>query len=386
MVVKKNSPSKILFLIPSLRIAGAEKICASICDNLNFEEFSINLISLSNEVPLLQTLRNISNIKIHTLNEPSNLKFPWIPLKSIYLFYKIVKEIKPEVIHSHLWGVHCIYLYPLILLKNKPKFLATIHSAGLHYDSSKFIMKYFFFLESFVYRLLKFQIVSVSKNVDDMVKRKLSYLNSTQIDNGIDTDHFYPSEEVKKESRRKLNIENKYPIILHVGRAAEVKRQQDIIEAVSILKSNYKDIILLLVGRENKEKYQELVFRLSLNENVKFLGINTNMFEIINSADIGVFPSLYEGLSLALAEQMSCGLPMIVSDIPSLREMCDDGKNAILVPIKDPISISNAVSKIINDPNVVISLGKSARKYVKQKYSIHKMVSSYEVIYKNMLN
>lgn len=386
MVTKKDKFIKIVYLIPSLKVAGAEKICLDLSINLDNSLFNVFIISLKDEIPLAKNIANHANVRVLTLGMPDILNFPWIHLKTIIKLFRIVKKINPDIIHSHLWGAHCVYLYSLIFLKNKPKFLATIHTSGLHYDSSKLVMKYFFFLESFIYRILKFKIVSVSKNVDNMVKKKLYYLSSIQINNGIDINHFHPSETIKKKTKEILGIENKYPILLHVGRAAEVKRQRDIIEAVSILKSKYKELILLLVGRDNKEAYEELVIKLNLSENVKFLGVNENMVEIINSADIGVFPSLYEGLSIALAEQMSCGLPMVISDIPSLREMTNDGKNAILVPTKDPNAIANAVIKIISNPDLAISLGRNARNYVVQNYSLNNMVKSYELFYKKMIS
>ena len=376
---------KILFLIPSLRIAGAEKICSSICDNLNYSEYDVYLISLSNEIPLFNTINNKYDINLFTCDEPKNLKFPWLSIKALYKFYKYIKEIKPDIVHSHLWGNHSIYLYMFLLIKNRSKFIATIHNSEFHYTSPKLVMKYFLIMENTIYRLLKFNIVSISENVNEMVRKKLYYHSLTRIDNGIDIKKFYPSEIIRNKTRKSLEIENKYPILIHIGRASEVKRQIDIIYAVSFLKDKYEDVILLLVGRDNKEEYGPLVNKLNLSNHVLFLGVSENVMEIINCADIGIFPSLYEGLSLALAEQMSCGLPMIVSNIASLKEIADDGDSALLVPIKDPRAISDAVIKLINNPELLNKLKDVGRKSVIKKYSLVNMVNAYVSLYNKVL-
>ena len=82
----------ILFIIPSLEIAGAEKVCCQICDNLDYDKFNVSLISLSNNVPLLDTLKNKDKINFYSCNEPEKLGFPWFSFKSFIKFTKIIKN------------------------------------------------------------------------------------------------------------------------------------------------------------------------------------------------------------------------------------------------------------------------------------------------------
>ena len=370
--------SRILFLIPSLNIAGAEKVCLNICDNLNFDNFDVYLISISNIIPLWET----DKIKFYTLGETVNIGFPWFSVKAFNKLSKLVRNIKPNIVHSHLWGVKCIYLYSFLGLKPKPYFIATVHSSEFIYTSKKLSSKLFKSIENFIYKFFNFHLVSISDVVDKMIRKRLYYNTLTFIENGIDTDLFIPNKR-NNEILKQDNSKNNFPVLIHIGRASETKRQIDIINAVNILKFDYPNIKLILLGRENEMFFGDLVKEMDLINNIEFIPPNNEVFKYINKADIGVFPSLFEGLSLAFAEMMSCGLPLIISDIPSLTEMTNYSEAAEIVPIKNPVEIANKVKFLLENPEISDSKCRKAREFAVNKYSIHVMVKKYSNLYKS---
>lgn len=380
MAFKTNT--SILFVIPSLKIAGAEKVCCNICDNLNYDEFEVTLISLSDEIPLWETLRNKDKIKLYTCGEPSQMGFPWFSMKSLIRFRRIIKEIKPDIVHSHLWGIHCIYLYSFLLLKKRPKFIATIHSSEFIYTSKKLSSKIFKFIENTLYKVFKYDLISISNAVQKTVQKQLYYKRLIKIENGIDTVTFSPDKKKFYNNFKRSNYKDAYPILVHVGRASEVKRQEDIIIAVSLLVNSYPSIKLLLIGRENKQKSSTLVESLKVETNIEFIEPNNEIEKFLSISDIGVFPSLYEGLSLAFAEKMSSGLPLIISNIPSLTEMTNHTEAAVVVPIKSPQKIAEAVKYILDNPEKAEQLRLKARKLAVEKYSISTMVEKHMDFYK----
>ena len=78
---------------------------------------------------------------------------------------------------------------------------------------------------------------------------------------------------------------------------------------------------LLLVGKNNKEAFTEITNELGVEDNVDFIETTNEVIKYLSISDIGIFPSIYKGLSLSFAGMMSCGLPLVISDIPSLTEM-----------------------------------------------------------------
>lgn len=380
----RNDKKKILFLISSLRIGGAERVCCNICDNLNFNKYEIYIISLSAQIPLGNTLKNVSKLKIFSCKEPTLLKFPWVSFKSFKLFHKYVKEIKPDIVHSHFWGMSCFYLYSFLILKQKPVFIATIHNSEFIYTSNKIIEKIFRFVEKSIYRLLRFNLVSISTAVDNMVKKTLFYKTLSKIENGIDTnsrvDPIYLNQ-----LKILLKLETAYPIIINVGRASEVKRQEDIIKALPDIIKEFPKTKLLLVGRDNSVRFSSIVKQMNIDNNVLLLDERDDVRNLLNISDIGVFPSLYEGLPLALTEMMAAGLPIIATDIQVLKEITGDGLAALYVPVKNPNAISNAVIEIINNPDLLNRIRTNAQQIVAERYSLNTMIKKYEALYENLL-
>lgn len=376
--------TKILFLIPSLKIAGAEKVCCNICDNLDFDKFDVNLISLSNDVPLFKTLKNKEKIKLFKCDYPDNIKFPWISVKSLVIFFKIIRDIKPEIVHSHLWGINSLFLY-LFFFTKKPKFVATIHSSEFIYTSKKLSSKLFKQVENIAYRIFKFQLIAISETVERMISQNLFSKKIVRIENGIDTQVFTPEQRGNYLHYKKMHYSGFYPILVHVGRSSNEKRQIDLIHATFLLKKKFPNIKLLLVGRGNKDALSDVSKQLQILENVDFIETTNEVVKYLSIADIGVFPSLYEGLSLALAEMMSCELPLIISDIPVLTEMTNNEEAALTVPIKSPAAIVEKVIFLVKNIEIAENIGDNARKIAVEKYSIDKMVDKHNELYESLI-
>jgi glycosyltransferase involved in cell wall biosynthesis len=224
--------------------------------------------------------------------------------------------------------------------------------------------------------------VTVSEAVHKMAIGRLYYKNLFKIYNGINTTVVSDAKKLKalKES---LGIENSYPIIIHVGRATKEKRQEDIIRAVAGLLVSYPLLKLLLIGREVKKGYAPLVTELNLEHSVLLLDERNDIADLLHISDIGVFPSLYEGLPLALIEMMAAGLPLIVSDIAALRDITGSGGAAIYVPVKNPDSINSSLKRLLSDRDLMEQLGTNGRKIVQERFSLTKMVKEYTNIYLN---
>jgi len=372
--------TNILIIIPSLRIGGAEKVVCNISDNINTLINNLSIITLSDDIPLYETIKNNKDIKVYSCHEPNNLKFPWISIKAVMRFYRLFRIIKPDIVHSHLWGIHCIYLYALMFVFPKPKLVATIHSAGFIYTSSKFLHKLFRLVENTAYRIFRFNLVSISESVDEMVRHKLYYKTLHRIDNGVET-NVNINEMTLFELKDSLRLGESYPILIHVGRGSDVKRQIDIIDAMPIILVNYPQARLLLVGRENSMLFGQRINELGIENSVMILDERNDVTALLQLSDIGIFPSLYEGLPLALLEMMAAGLPLVVSDIPILKEVTEFGKAALYVSVKNPEEIAMKIKELLANPTLMNRLSSNARQIVVEKYSVKKMGNDYEKLY-----
>jgi len=81
-----------------------------------------------------------------------------------------------------------------------------------------------------------------------------------------------------------------------------------------------------------------------------------------------VFPSLYEGLGGALIEALALELPVVATDLPALREVVREGENALLVPSRDPEALSAAITRLLGDPEQMVTFGKRSRELFDEEF------------------
>jgi glycosyltransferase involved in cell wall biosynthesis len=367
---------KLVHIIYSLNVAGAEKVCVNICDKLDESQYEIYIVTVYNEIPLAKKIENKANVKLFTLSVSPKRKYWYLSIRPFLRFKRLMKLISPDIIHSHLWGIGT-HLLLGVFNKAKGKRFATIHTSEGYYKSGHWFSKTVKRIEKWVYKLMNFKLVSVSSEVADMVKEELKVEDSKVIYNGVDTDVFQKSDSKGK-------MEN-YPVLIHIGRFMPAKNHWDIIKSLPKLKETYPNFKLLLLGDDVEKNVGSFCLEHNLKDNVEFLGIQKDVKSFINQADIGLFPSSYEGLPLSLLEMMSCQLPVIVSDIPILKNITRNGECAEIVKVHDSNAICEKIVELSENQKKMKLLGQKGRSIVLLDFSLSQMIASYNNLYQNSL-
>jgi len=140
------------------------------------------------------------------------------------------------------------------------------------------------------------------------------YTSAYIINNAIDAQKFSFRENIREVKRKELGIENKF-VIGHIGRFQTQKNHKFLIDVFKIIHSRNNNAVLLLVGDgELRQTIIEKVENLGLSDNVIFTGVRSDIPELLQAMDVFVFPSLYEGLGIAVIEAQAAGLHCIVAD------------------------------------------------------------------------
>lgn len=146
------------------------------------------------------------------------------------------------------------------------------------------------------------------------------------INNAIDVEKYKFNENIRKQYREKLGIDDKF-VVGHVGRLHFQKNQEFLIEIFNEINRKNDNVKLLLVGQgEDEEKLKNKVEQLGLEGKVEFLGVRKDVKELLQAMDVFVFPSKFEGLPLALLEAQASGIQVYASKdvIPSAVKMSND--------------------------------------------------------------
>src|SRR5690606_35490159 len=296
---------KILQIINSLNIGGAEKLIAESVPLYKNKGISMDVLCLSSKKTVLWEELENNNIKVTGLSKKS--------VYNPFLIFKIIPYLKKyDIIHLHLFPA----LYWVVLAKwfsfSKAKLIFTEHST----HNNRREKKLFQIIDRIIYKGLH-QIITISPDVDKSLKTHLRVKknNIHLISNGVNISKF---AEAKAYNKSDFFQENSF-ILIQVSSFRKAKDQKLIIKA---LKTLPEEIVLLLVGEGPlKEENEKLVKELKLENRVQFLGLRNDIPELLKTADSIILSSFYEGFGLAIVEGMAAQKPVIASDVPGLREI-----------------------------------------------------------------
>ena len=155
------------------------------------------------------------------------------------------------------------------------------------------------------------------------------------VNNAIDTSEFFPDKNIRKDTRKKLGIENNF-VICHVARMSHEKNQSFMLDIFKELVSEDETSKLLFIGDgELKESLKKKVSDLGISNNVIFLGFKKRVADYYRASDIFLLPSISEGNPLTVIEAQACGLPCVVSNaIPSVANICG---HVEFIPLDKPV-------------------------------------------------
>lgn len=209
------------------------------------------------------------------------------------------------------------------------------------------------------------------------------YFPKSVQDKSIVIPNFIEIHETKPEDN---NIKNK--LIAYSARFELRQKRQDImVEAFSLVHKIHPEYKLCFYGDgPDQEKVREQVNKLGLSSFVVFAGQTKNIIENLKKSEIFVLTSDYEGIPNALMEAMAVGLPVVSTDCSpgGARLLIKDGENGLLVPTGDPVSISDAICRFIENPEFARQCGENAREII-YKYSPDKILNMWKVYLESFL-
>ena len=168
---------------------------------------------------------------------------------------------------------------------------------------------------------------------------------------GIDLDKFQKKEPTRQEIRNKLGIPDGKIILMSVGELTKRKNHMVVIDALARLKEY--DILYVICGDGPlKAQLRAKAEELGVRDRLKLLGFRKDIAELHKAADIFVFPSLQEGLPVAVMEAMASGLPIVASKIRGNEDLINNNQGGYLVKPKDSEQIAKAIERMIKNPKM----------------------------------
>ena len=177
--------------------------------------------------------------------------------------------------------------------------------------------------------------------------------------------------------RSQLGIDEATPVVLAAARHEYQKGLDVLVTAMRDVRRDVPGAILLVAGRfgETSDALRAAATHAGVAASVHLLGARTDVPELLGAADVFVAPSRWEGLGSAALEAMGVGVPLVVSDVPALRELVGSSQCARLVDPGVAPALASAVVDVLQDRDSAESRARSARQRFCSEYSIDRTVA-----------
>jgi len=261
---------------------------------------------------------------------------------------KIIDGNKYELVHCHTpMGGAIGRLAAREARKNGTKVFYTAH--GFHFFKGAPIKNWLFYypIEKW---LSKYTDVLITINNEDYQKAKKSF-KAERVEYipgvGLNTKKFASVKIDKLAKRKELSLPEDAFVVFSVGELNKNKNHEIIIKALAEL--NNSKIHYIICGQGPLENYlKNLIKEMGLEKQIHLLGFRRDIAEICKASDMFAFPSLREGLSVALMEAMGAGLPIVCSNTRGNTDLIEDGKGGYLVEPDDVEGFAYNINRIAN--------------------------------------
>lgn len=302
---------------------------------VGFERNDVKLLQeLGYKVILASNFTNYSgeldNLNIEMVDIPFE-RNP-ISMKNIIAFIKLnkfIKENKIELIHCHT-PVGGVAGRIIGKLNNIKTIIYTAHGFHFFDGAPKINWLVYYPIEKFLSRwtdiLITINNEDYKRAKENFYAKKVKYIPGV----GLDTEKIKNTQVDKDKKREELGIAKDDIVLLSIGELNKNKNHKVVIKALGMLQNKKIKYLIAGIGPQ-KEKLELLAKNYGLEKNFKLLGYRKDIYELCKISDIFVFPSLREGLSVALMEAIASNLPIICSDIRGNRDIIINKENGFRV-------------------------------------------------------
>ncbi len=376
-------PIRLVHLITDLNTGGAEITLYRLLSGMDRSRFDNLVVSLIPAGPTGVKIRALG-IPVYSLGmHPGHLS-----IVALFKLVKLLKEYQTDIVQT--WLYHADLLGGLATkLSGDFPLVWGIHNTTLDIQKSKWSTHAVVWILAKLSARFPARIVSCSTAAQN-VHIKLGYHTNKflTINNGFDLDIFHPISKTPADIRSELMIP---PAIFLIGMIARYDPQKDhsnFIAAAKVTSTYKKDVHFLLCGDGIDWKNKELADQIrscGLQNSFHLLGHREDIPLILAGMDAHTLSSAYgEAFPLVLGEAMACGIPCVATDVGDAAFII--GNTGYIVPPQNAIALAEAWMKLIDlGAEARHQLGQEARGRIQNNFSIDKMITAYEELYKSLM-
>lgn len=366
----------ITFLASTLPVGGAEHILLELIKHLNRDSFDVNVLCLKAGGSIGEEFRRMG---IRVLDNLMSWRFD---ASISWRLSSILKQLKPDVLYmfnhddAMLWGKVSSRIagVPVVLL--------WVHSSFIPGKT---------FLVRAVNRLtinMVSRIIAISETHKKSIESNYPALKENKLEviyNGLDIDA-YDSTCANRELSDSLRGQGFEHIVGTIARLSPEKNLEVLFRASRIVLDEQPRTLFLVVGDgPERQRYEGFARELGIENNVRFLGMRSDVPSILKIFDLAVLSSKEEVFPMFLLEAMASRLPVVSTRVGSIEEIVQEGRSGFLVEKGDHRGLADRILRLINEEELSREMGNRGRDIVEQHFTVERMVTATERLITDLL-
>jgi glycosyltransferase involved in cell wall biosynthesis len=369
--MNERDPIRVMHLIGSLTVGGAEQLLLGLVGALDRQRFAASVASMS----VVRGNRLQADFERLGLPvESIGARFELDPRATLAVA-RAIRRHRVDILHTHLLSAdltgavagRAMRVPVVTTLHNEPRNYATGGPLG--------------WLERVVVRRLASELVAVSPAIRTRFVREwgIPAERIVTIPNAVPAEPFL---DVPEGGRR---APGDGPLVTNIGRLSGQKGQRYLLEAARIVLERWPDARFLIVGQGRLEAaLRRQAAELGIAARVELAGYRRDIPAILARTDVFVLSSLWEGLPLTGLEAMAAARAVVFTDVGGARDLVEPGVHGLIVPPADATALAGAITRLLADEPLRLALGRAARARVQQAFAMETFVAGHARLYERL--
>jgi glycosyltransferase involved in cell wall biosynthesis len=302
---------------------------------------------------------------------------PLADLRAAAQLWRILRRERPDVLHTHN-PKPGLYGRVVGRLSGVPIVVNTNHGLYVTADHGRLRRTVVLGLEAVAARFSHAELIQNPEDLDLLLRHRVNLRRRTRLlGNGIDLDRFRPGALAPTERatvRAELGAGPDDEVVGMVGRLVAEKGVLELLAAARGLDDRY---VVVVIGPDDPAKPDALdrdTLRDAEAAGVRFLGLREDVDRLYGAMDLFVLPSWREGFPRAAMEAAASGLPVIATDVRGCRQVVDHEATGLLVPVREPVPLADAIRALGEDPATRAAYGAAAAAKARREFDERRVV------------
>lgn len=380
-----SPPRPVLHVIDNLDCGGAQELLVLLARVTPRDAFPTSVAVIQPFTGMLPRLE-AEGVKVYCLNRKrpsilSPLKFLQYALGTVNDLRRICLDQGVRVVHCHLSDAEFTGILAGRLCKAE-RVLDTVHTPLVlpkrtRLDPRTLLRR---LLTRWLLNRADWVIAVSAETALALTQMGVSPRRIRVVENGIDVAAYNLAPD--PSLRDELGLAPSDRVLVSVGRLTEQKGHVHLLDAMSEIVARIPETKLVVLGEgELRAPLERQAAALGLTDRVRFVGVRPDVARVLALAEIFVFPSLWEGTSLALLEAMAAAKPIVATDIDGNRPVLAHGRDCLLVAPADPKALAQAVLRLLCDRELAQTLAGAAHEEACRQFDVRAMAATYQSLW-----